>query len=129
MLQKESIARKDYSAIGEEISHEMAADFIRNFDRECPNETKGFTMGKNILMQILSQPGCTGMRFYNGINEFGKKTLVYVGIDADGKDLVKKTVVLEDGTLASVRATIADRNDNTDDSLTFGDILTLIFGY
>jgi len=129
MLQKESIARKDYSAIGEEISHEMAADFIRNFDRECPNETKGFTMGKNILMQILSQPGCTGMRFYNGINEFGKKTLVYVGIDADGKDLVKKTVVLEDGTLASVRATIADRNGNTDDSLTFGDILTLIFGY
>jgi hypothetical protein len=129
MLQKESIAKKDYTAIGEEISHEMAADFIRNFDRECPNETKGFTMGKNILQQILSQPGCAGMRFYNGINEHGQKTLVYVGVDTEGKDLVRKTVVLEDGSLASVRATIADRNDNTDDTLTFGDIMRIIFGY
>ena len=46
-----------------------------------------------------------------------------------GKDLVRKTVVLEDGSLASVRATIADRNDNTDDTLTFGDIMRFIFGY
>ena|SRR5215472_2658027 len=128
MLQKELIAKKDYAAIGEEISHEMAADFIRNFDRECPNETKGFTMGKNALLQILSQPGCVAMRFYNGINEHGQKTLVYLGVDAEGKDLVKKTVVLEDGTLASVRASIFDRNDNTDDSLSFDDIMRFIFG-
>lgn len=127
MLQKELIAKKDYAAIGEEISHEMAADFITNFDRECPTETKAFTMGKNILMQILSQPGCAGMRFYNGINENGQKTLVYVGIDAEGKDLVKKTVVLEDGSLTTVRATIADRNNN--DDLNLEEIILTIFGY
>lgn len=127
MLQKELITKKDYAAIGEEISHEMAIEFIRNFDRECPGETKAFTMGKNILLEILSQPGCAGMRFYNGINEHGQKTLVYVGVDAEGKDLVKKTVVLEDGSLATVRATVADRNNN--DDLSFPDIMRIFFGY
>ena len=46
MLQKELIAKKDYAAIGEEISHEMAADFIRNFDRDCPYRNQGFYDGK-----------------------------------------------------------------------------------
>ncbi len=117
MLQKELLTKRNYAAIGEEITHELAADFIKAFDQECPNEIKAFTMGKNILEQILAQPGCAGMRFYNGINEKGQKTLVYVGVDADGKDLVKKTVVLGNGSLISERAIVADRNDNTPTSL------------
>jgi hypothetical protein len=117
MLQKELLTKRDYAAIGEEISHEMAADFIKAFDQESPNEIKCFTMGKTILEQILAQPGCAGMRFYNGINELGQKTLVYVGIDADGKDLVKKIVVLGNGELTSERAIIADRNDNVPTTL------------
>jgi len=30
------------------------------------------------------------MRFYNAINEQGQKTLVYVGVDASGKDILEK---------------------------------------
>ena len=51
-----------------------------------------------------ADPGPTrmcGMRFYNGINEKGQKTLVYVGIDADGKDIVKRIVVQDDGVLVT----------------------------
>ncbi len=36
-------------------------------------------MGKEILTKILEQPGCAGIRFYNGINEKGEKTLVTLG--------------------------------------------------
>lgn len=127
MLQKELLTKKDYAAIGEEISHETARDFIKAFDRECPNELKFFTMGKNILEQVLSQPGCVGMRFYNGINEKGQKTLVYVGIDADGKDLIERSVVKEDGKIEIVAGLTVDRNNNNNDEEF--DVVTWVFGF
>src|ERR1700748_2318064 len=117
MLQKELLTKKDYASIGEEISHETAAGFIKAFNREFPNENRYFTMGKNILEQVLSQPGCVGMRFYNGINEKGQKTLVYVGVDAEGRDLIKATVVNENGGIATVKGMTADRNNNTEDDV------------
>ena len=127
MLQKELLTKKDYSAIGEEISHDTAKEFVTAFDREFPNENKFFTMGKNILEQVLSQPGCVGMRFYNGINEKGQKTLVYVGIDADGKDLLERKVVLENGKIATVAGLTVDRNNNgSDESF---DYVTWIIGF
>src|ERR1700744_3386846 len=100
MMQKELSTKKDYAAIGEQISHEMATDFVKAYSEAHPGDFAGHTIGRTIIDQILAQPGCVGMRFYNALNEEGRKTLVYVGIDAKGKDLIK-TVVLEDGTLAA----------------------------
>jgi hypothetical protein len=126
MMQKELLTKKDYAKVGEEISHELAADFITAFDKTYPSDIKWFSMGRNILEQILAQPGCAGIRFYNGINEKGQKTLVYVGMDTEGRDIVKKVVVEEDGSLVKVNATVADRNDNGGPTL--GDIWTWIIG-
>lgn len=109
MLQKELLTKTDYAAVGEQISHETAADFVKAYELAHPGELRGYTLGRNIIDQILAQPGCTGMRFYYGMNEEGQKTLVYVGMDADGKDLVKKTMVMENGVLKSEQAIIADR--------------------
>src|ERR1700761_1494998 len=109
MYQKELITQKDYAQIGEEISHELATDFVKSFRSAHPDEIAGYTVGRNIIDQILAQPGCVGLRFYNALNEAGQKTLVYVGIDADGKDIVEQTVVLEDGGIATAPAIIADR--------------------
>ena len=124
-MQKELLTKKDYATVGEEISHDLAADFIKSYDQAHPNEIKWFCMGKNILSQILAQPGCAGIRFYNGINEIGQKTLVYVGIDAAGKDIVKKVVVEETGVINTVPAIVADRNLP---SSTGGDLFGWIFG-
>lgn len=110
MMQKELLTKRDITTAGEEISHELATEFISSFQEANPGEVKWFCMGKNILEAILAQPGCTGIRFYNGINEKGQKTLVYIGMDADGKDLVKKVVVDENGSIATVPAIVADRN-------------------
>jgi hypothetical protein len=49
------------------------------------------------------------MRFYYGLNEEGQKTLVYVGVDADGQDIVKTTVVMSSGALVEADGVIADR--------------------
>jgi hypothetical protein len=108
MLQKELLT-KDYAAIGEEISHETAAEFRKSYEQSHPTEARGYALGRNIIDQILAQPGCVGMRFYYGMNEVGQKTLVYVGVDADGKDIVKRTVVTETGNVITQEATVADR--------------------
>lgn len=109
-MQKELTTKKDYSQVGEAISHEMAADFVNAHAKTSPEGVTSFVIGRNIIDEILAQQGCVGMRFYNALNENGQKTLVYVAIDADGKDIVKKVIVLEDGQLATVNATVADRS-------------------
>jgi hypothetical protein len=108
-MQKELIAKKDCATVGEEISHELAADFVKAYEHAHAGEIRGYHLGRNIIDQILAQPGCAGIRFYYGLNENAQKTLVYVGIDADGKDLVKRAVITSNGDLAVADGIIADR--------------------
>ena len=129
MMQKELLTKNDFATVGEEISHELAGSFVQNYMEKYPNDMISYHIGRNIIEHILAQPGCVGMRFYNALNEAGKKTLVYVGIDASGKDIVKKVVVQEDGTLATVKASVADRAGSSDDGSSFGDWLAHLFGF
>ena len=109
-MQKELLTKKDVASIGEEISHEMAADFVGAYRQANPNDVTGYTIGRTVIDQILAQPGCVGMRFYNALNEAGQKTLVYVAVDASGNDIMEKVVVEADGKLSTIPAIIADRS-------------------
>lgn len=111
MIQKELI-RTDVASIGEEISHEMAIDFVRSYKNAHPDATPGYTVGRNIIDQILVQPGCVGLRFYNAINEIGQTTLVYVGVDAQGNDITKTVIVNTAGNIIEQNAIVADRVQN-----------------
>jgi len=50
-------------------------------------ETRAVSYGKTVLEQILSQKGCVGIRFYFAKDKEGKTTLVFIGVDKNGKDL------------------------------------------
>ncbi len=121
-MQKELTIKKDYSKVGEGISHEMAADFVNAHAKATSEGVTSYVIGRNIIDEILAQQGCVGIRFYNALNENNQKTLVYVGIDANGKDIVKKVIVLEDGQIATVNALVADRSHWE------GSLWELIFG-
>lgn len=108
MLQKELLTKTDYSAVGGQISHESANEMMHTWQTANPNENPAYYLGRNIIEKILAQPGCVGMRFYYGINAEGQKTLVYMGIDANGQDIVKHTVVSEHGAIMSEEAILAD---------------------
>lgn len=70
---------------------------------ELDDRIVAIEIGKEMLMMILSQTGCQGIRFYSGrgVNaetdkmgitifrekEIGKNTLVAIGMDANGNDL------------------------------------------
>jgi hypothetical protein len=115
-MNKESLVRKkvNYQAIGEQISHELAGKMVKDFnDAQLLDQPNCSTIGKNILLKTLNQPGCVGLRFYDAINETGKKTLVYVGIDSKGKNILEYSTVNEHGDIAVVEG-MANDKANTD---------------
>lgn len=113
------LTQRTIAQVGEEITHELGAQMITDYQSANPTDVKSYHIGRNIIDQILAQPGCVGMRFYNAYNEIGQKTLVYVGVDESGKSLIKYTVVNNDGNLVTQKATVADRTVGSDSDFDF----------
>jgi hypothetical protein len=121
MMQTELLTKRNIAAIGEEITHELGAELVNNYRKAHPNDVNGYMIGKEILNQILAQPGCAGIQFFNAINEVGQQTLVYVGLDQNGKQLVNYSVVTADAQIQQEKGIVADRSIPTGDDGIFGD--------
>jgi hypothetical protein len=106
----------DLRCIGEAIPNDLGAKMVKDFQDSNPRELIGHYIGRNILDQILNQPGCVGIRFYNAINEVGKKTLVYVGIDENNSLITQYTYVSSTGQLIKEKGIVADRSGDPTDS-------------
>src|SRR5450631_811167 len=110
-MNKESLIndKLDFQAIGGEISHDLASKMVKDHhDKYTLEDSHSYIIGKNAIDMIISQPGCVGIRFFDALNEEGKKTLVYVGIDAKGKSIVEITTVNEEGRLNIIKASVGD---------------------
>src|SRR5688572_19028300 len=121
MMQTELLTKRNIANIGEEITHELGAELINNYRKAHPTDVKAHIVGKEILSQILAQPGCAGIQFYHAINEAGVKTLVYVGLDQDGKQLVNYSVVTTDAQIQNQKGIVADRAVPSGDDPCFGE--------
>jgi hypothetical protein len=109
MQQKELLTKLEVTSIGEAIDHELAKKLINSYKDTYPESFTAVVIGRNIIDQMLAQPGCVGIRFIDAINEEGQKTLVYIGVDSDGKDILKNVVVERNGAISTVPAIVADR--------------------
>lgn len=103
--------KKAISSIGEEIGLELGLKFISDFQQNFPNEIPSFILGREIMDQILSQPGCAGIQFFMGLNEKSEKTLVYIGLDSDGNSLLAYSQVTVSGNFETKEGIVADRID------------------
>ena len=99
------------AAIGEEIGIELGTTLVSAYQTANPADVHYYVIGRNILDQLLAQPNCSGIRFYNAYDENGVKTLVYVGVDAAGNSILEITSVNQLGELESKPAIVADRTD------------------
>jgi len=108
-MQTELLTKCNIAAIGEEITRESGAQMIHDYQQAHPTGVKAYMIGKDIINQILAQPGCFGIQFYNAINEAGENTLVYVGLDANGKPLMSYKSVNNQGILAEEKGIVADK--------------------
>lgn len=95
--------------VGEEIGVELGAQMISSYRQANPTDVVGYFIGRNIIEQVLAQPGCVGIKFYNAYNEVGSKTLVYVGVNAEGNDMLTVTTINVNGQLEAQKGIVADR--------------------
>lgn len=97
------------ATVGEEIGQQLGAQMISAYRKQNPEDVVSYFIGRNILDQILAQPGCVGLKFYNAYNEVGQKTLVYVGVNREGADMLTISTVGVDGAFNSEKGVVADR--------------------
>jgi hypothetical protein len=106
---KNEILTPSLETIGEEIGQELGAKMVKDFQDAYPAEMKTFLIGKNILEQILNQPGCVAVRFYSGLDELGQKTFVYVGVNDKNEIISEYPMINVEGKIEMNKGIVADR--------------------
>jgi hypothetical protein len=109
--------------VGEDIGFELGAKMIKRWHDQNPDDVLATFTGRNILESLLAQPGCTGIRMFNAINDLGIKQLVLVGVRKDGSNIITYTTTGDNGEIIKNKGIVADRNSacppscgNIDDS-------------
>ena len=75
------------------ITLAQAADLIKRYQRYCgPGGEKGGYFWADPVRKLLAQPGVVGLRYYHGTDEKGGYHIILVGVDKDGKDIVRRAV-------------------------------------
>ncbi len=113
MSKQEIAIEKAISQVGEAIPHDLGFEMIQKYYTANPTDNSQ-VIGKNIILEILAQPGCEGIRFFHAYNEEGEKTLVYMGIDATGKAIVEYNMVSSTGEITKKPAIVADRTSKVE---------------
>jgi anion-transporting ArsA/GET3 family ATPase len=108
MLQ-ELATKTNLAQVGEEIGMELGTQMVKRYQETNPTDVKSYLIGRNIIEEILAQPRCAAIKFYNATNEAGQKTLVYVGVDFEGKAIVKYSTVNNEGRIERSNGIVADR--------------------
>ncbi len=125
MTQNATVEIKNLAEVGENIGLTEGIELVKAFREANPTATQGYYIGRNILEQIIAQPGCVGINFRKCLTNMNEEHLVYTGVDADGKDILEYSVVTNTGDLVKQDAIVADRTiwnfgeaDNTLEILT-----------
>lgn len=70
------------------IPLEAAAALTRRFRQGAgPGSQRASMFPREVFDTLLAQPGCMGIRIYNGAAEDGASAIVLVGVDRDGNDM------------------------------------------
>jgi len=82
---------------GDMISRDEARQLMDNYQNSqaypANNHVEGILFGKDHVDDLLSQPGCTGIRIYygkTGVLNNDPPQLIIVGTDGDGNDITDK---------------------------------------
>ncbi|KAA9036605.1 hypothetical protein FW778_18495 [Ginsengibacter hankyongi] len=109
MTQNALLETKNLAEVGENIGLNEGIKLVNAFREANPTATKGYYIGRNILEQIMAQPGCVGINFRKCLTNMNEEHLVYTAVDADGKDILEFSVVTNTGDIARQDAIVADK--------------------
>lgn len=71
-----------------QISIHDASELTANYRNNHPNAIKALFYGKTSIQSILNQVNCVGIRIYYAQDQANEPTMVIVGTDANGNDIV-----------------------------------------
>jgi hypothetical protein len=108
MTKNAILETRNLAEVGEDIGLVEGTKLVNAFREANPDATPGYYIGRNILDQILNQPGCVGIRFKKCLSE-NEEHLVYTGVDADGKDILSYSVVTNTGDVVKQNGIVADK--------------------
>jgi len=111
MLKKEALIEEKtlHANIGEHIGYELGAKMVKDYYDKYQEAGSQF-VGRNILDQILAQPGCIGIKIFKALNEAGEKTYVLTGVNQEGQEMLEVTAVNPFGEIKKQEGIVADRN-------------------
>ena len=109
MTQNAIFETKTLAEVGEDIGLSEGVQLVNAFTVANPDATPGYYIGRNILEQIMAQPGCVGINFRKCLTNMNEEHLVYTGVDADGKDILEFSVVTNTGDIIKKDGIVADR--------------------
>lgn len=115
MTQNELLETMSLTEVGENIGLTEGIQLVKAFKEANPDATSGYYIGRNILEQIMAQPGCVGINFRKCLTNMNEEHLVYTGVDVDGKDILQFTVVTNTGGIEKQDAIVADKTIWWDD--------------
>jgi hypothetical protein len=95
--------------VGEHIGYDLGVKMVKDYYDKYGEGGAQF-IGKNILLEILSQPGCIGINVYKALNEKNQKTYVIVGLNSNNEPILNYPVVNLNGQLDQKEGIVADRN-------------------
>ena len=100
---------KNLAEVGEDIGLEEGRKLVTAFKEANPGATTGYYIGRQIIEQILAQPGCVGINFRKCLTGNNKEHLVYTGVNAEGRDIIEYSVVTTSGELVFKPGIVADK--------------------
>lgn len=95
--------------VGEHIGYDLGVKMVKDYYDKFGEGGSQF-IGKNILLEILEQPGCVGINVYKALNEKGEKTYVILGLNKENQPIINYSVVNISGQLDEKEGIVADRN-------------------
>ena len=117
MVQNTLLETKNLAEVGENIGLTEGIQLVKAFKEANPTATQGYYIGRNILEQIMSQPGCVGINFRKCLTNMNEEHLVYTAVDAEGKDILEFSVVTPTGDIVKQDGIVADRTIFWDSNL------------
>ncbi len=81
------------------ITIDEAKEWATSWRTNPPKDlAKGHLIPGEALSELLATEGVVNVRAYMGVDEKGKQKLMFVGVNADGKDLIDDNHLIYDHT-------------------------------
>lgn len=83
---------------GKAIDLGKAADWASNYREAHNGEVQSRFFGRDILLTLLEQPGCEGIRIYYGLDG-SVPQMMAVGVDSNENDQLGDNFIIADDTM------------------------------